>query len=135
MNYKIIILKYIFVIDLSTSELFKSICNDDKDTMDEKIPNLTATANDQIVHDDFSINDEQLNQSNVTLNSESNQEQQCSNESSETPSKTNSRPQRQAAKKAENQIRVIYNFFKNISGFNTSKNQTCLINLHWVFRK
>lgn len=104
-------MKYIFVIDLSTSELFKSICNDDKDTMDEKILNLTATANDQIVHDDFSMKDEQLNQSNVTLNSESNQEQQCSNESSETPSKTNSRPQRQAAKKAENQIRVIYNFF------------------------
>lgn len=42
----------------------------------------------------------------MILNSEIHQEQQPQNDLSETLLKTSSRPQRQAAKKAENQIRV-----------------------------
>jgi len=42
----------------------------------------------------------------VILNSEIHQKQQSQNDLSEALLKTSSRPQRQAAKKAENQIRV-----------------------------
>jgi len=42
----------------------------------------------------------------MILNTEISQEQHAQNDLSETLMKTSSRPQRQAAKKAENQIRV-----------------------------
>jgi len=52
------------------------------------------------------MSEERLNQNNVVLNTEIPHEQQAQNDLGETLLKTNSRPQRQAAKKAENQIRV-----------------------------
>lgn len=52
------------------------------------------------------MSEERLNQNNMILNTEISQEQHAQNDLSETLMKTSSRPQRQAAKKAENQIRV-----------------------------
>jgi len=56
------------------------------------------------------MNEECLNQNNMVLNSEIQQKHQPQNDLSDSLLKTSSRPQRQAAKKAENQIRV--NTFK-----------------------
>ena len=56
------------------------------------------------------INEECLNQNSMILNSEIHQKHQPQNYLSETLLKTSSRPQLQAAKKTENQIRV--NTFK-----------------------
>lgn len=60
--------------------------------------------------DDGSMNEECINQNNVVLNTQLYQELPGPSSSCETHIKTNSRPQRQAAKKAESQIRV--NTFK-----------------------
>lgn len=70
---------------------------------------LTSVRNNDPNEDngeDIITNKECLNQNNVILNSEIHQKQQPQNDLSETLLKTSSRPQRQAAKKAENQIRV-----------------------------
>lgn len=58
------------------------------------------------MHNDCTLSEEHLNQNNVNSNAESHREQHVSIEADETLLKTSSRPQRQAAKKAENQIRV-----------------------------
>lgn len=75
--------------------------NDEGTVLKETISN-----DDKIIHENYSMNVDQLNQNNETLNSESYQEQQATKDLCQTPLKTSSRPQRQAAKKAENQIRV-----------------------------
>lgn len=69
---------------------------------------------DKIMYEnDCPMSKEQLNQNNITLNPELCQEQPAPNDLNETPLKTSSRPQRQAAKKAESQIRVNNIFFTN----------------------
>ncbi|XP_001943720.2 zinc finger MYM-type protein 3 [Acyrthosiphon pisum] len=57
--------------------------------------------------EDKIMNEECLIQNNMILNSETHQKHQSQNDLSESLLKTSSRPQRQAAKKAENQIREI----------------------------
>lgn len=65
---------------------------------------------DKIMSDDGSMKEEHINQNNVVLNTKSYQDLPGPSSLCETHIKTNSRPQRQAAKKAESQIRV--NTFK-----------------------
>lgn len=68
------------------------------------------------------MSEERQNQNNMILNTGIYQEQQnAQNDISEMLLKTSSRPQRQAAKKAENQIRVNkYKF-------------TILMNRYWIY--
>lgn len=73
---------------------------------EENVSKQIISNDDKIIYEnDCPMSEQQLNQNNVTLNPELYQEQPSSNDLGETP-KTSSRPQRQAAKKAENQIRV-----------------------------
>lgn len=97
-----------FFLDLPTTDVLNSIDNMDsnKFNYEEIVTKDTTINDDQIIYDNFSINDEHLIQNNLLLNSELFQDQQMVNDLSEPPLKINSRPQRQAAKKAENQIRV-----------------------------
>ncbi|KAL4096614.1 hypothetical protein QTP88_021533 [Uroleucon formosanum] len=80
------------VTDLPTIDILTSVRNNDSN---------------EYSGEDKITNKECLNQNNVILNSEVHQKQQLQNDLSEILLKTNSRPQRQAAKKAENQIREI----------------------------
>lgn len=93
------------LIDLSTIDVLKSIENNDGSELnndEDLIFKETVTTYDKITDGNSSKTEKQLN-----TNSESCHEQKTSNVSSETVLKTSSRPQRQAAKRAENQIRVI----------------------------
>lgn len=69
--------------------------------------NETVINEDTNISENNSISEEPIEDSSIELSSEIFQEPNVSSDSSERPLKTNSRPQRQAAKKAENQIRVI----------------------------
>jgi len=91
--------------------VFKPITNNDIDHfVDEKAISKETTCNDsKMTHENCSIhlNEDNQNENNVILNSDLYQEQeQQISEPEKTLIKTCSRPQRQAAKKAENQIRV-----------------------------
>lgn len=90
--------------DPSTVDILKSIKNNDSNKCNgEEIINKE----DSFINEESSMSEEHLNQNNMILNTEISQEQHAQNDLSETLMKTSSRPQRQAAKKAENQIREI----------------------------
>lgn len=92
---------------MSTIDVLKNISNTDSNEFnDEEVDSIETTFNEGKIKYDSSMSEEHLNQSNMIFDSEIYQEQQVPIECSETPLKINSRPQRQAAKKAENQIRV-----------------------------
>lgn len=81
--------------------------NDSNEINSDKLILKKLTLNeDKVIHEDCSRSEKHLSQNNELPNAELNQEQHVSNELDETLSKTSSRPQRQAAKKAESQIRV-----------------------------
>lgn len=91
--------------------MLKSIENNDSNEIhDKEIPideTVINNDNNNINSENYSINEEHLDNNNIELGSEIYQEPHIPSDLSETSSKTSSRPQRQAAKKAENQIRVI----------------------------
>lgn len=93
---------------MSTIDVLEDIRNNDSNELkdEEEIDSKETTLSEDKNKYDSSVSEEHLSQNNMLFNSEIYQEQQVLIESSETPLKTNSRPQRQAAKKAENQIRV-----------------------------
>ncbi|VVC35533.1 Hypothetical protein CINCED_3A004499 [Cinara cedri] len=97
------------MIDLPPIDVLKSIRHSDSNEISDKeiVLKKPNSNEDIIMHDDCSVSEENLNQNNVLLSAELYPEQHVSNESDETLLKTSSRPQRQAAKKAENQIREI----------------------------
>lgn len=86
--------------------MLEDIRNNDSNELNvEEMDSREITFNEDIIKYDKSKSEEH-SQCNMLFNSEIYQVQQVVIESSETYLKTNSRPQRQAAKKAENQIRV-----------------------------
>jgi hypothetical protein len=89
--------------------MLKSIENNDSNEFNnEEIPKNEIVINeDNNISENNSISKEHIENSNIELSSEIFQESNVSSDSSERPLKINTRPQRQAAKKAENQIRVI----------------------------
>lgn len=92
---------------MSTIDVLEGIRNNDSNEFnDEEIDSKETTFNEDKMKYDSSMSEDHLSQSNMVFNPEIYQEQQTLIESSEIPLKTNSRPQRQAAIKAENQIRV-----------------------------
>jgi len=90
--------------------VFKPITNNGiNDFADEAISKETACNESKMAYENCSIhlNENNQNENNVILNPDIYQEQeQQISEPEKTLIKTSSRPQRQAAKKAENQIRV-----------------------------
>ncbi|XP_022182144.1 zinc finger MYM-type protein 3 [Myzus persicae] len=86
------------ITDPPTIDILKSIRNNDSNEYNSE---------DKIINERCLISEEPLNHNNIILNSEIHQEQPLQNDLSETLLKTSTRPQRQAAKKAENQIREI----------------------------
>lgn len=85
---------------------------------------------DKIINKECSMNEEPLNQNNIILNSDIHQEEQAQNHLNETLLKTSSRPQRQAAIKAENQIRVNkYKLIMSINNYNILKKNLCYVNI------
>lgn len=91
--------------------MLKSIENNDANVLNDEdlIFKETITNFDKITEGNQIMTEQHPIQNNVAINSEPcHEQQQTSNDSSETVLKTSSRPQRQAAKKAENQIRVIF---------------------------
>uniref|UniRef100_A0A2S2RAR3 Zinc finger MYM-type protein 3 n=1 Tax=Sipha flava TaxID=143950 RepID=A0A2S2RAR3_9HEMI len=95
--------------DLSSIDMLKSIENNDSNEFNnEEIPKNEIVINeDNNISENNSISKEHIENSNIELSSEIFQESNVSSDSSERPLKINTRPQRQAAKKAENQIREI----------------------------
>ncbi|XP_026806828.1 zinc finger MYM-type protein 3 [Rhopalosiphum maidis] len=93
--------------DISDSpvDILNSIKNNDSNK--SKGEEIIKIKEDSIINEENLMSEERLNQNNMVLNTEISQEQQAQNDLGETLLKTNSRPQRQAAKKAENQIREI----------------------------
>lgn len=89
--------------------MLKSIENNDSNEFNnEKVPTDETVINENnITSENYSLSEEHLDKNNIELSSEIFQEPHVPSDSCETPLKTSSRPQRQAAIKAENQIRVI----------------------------
>lgn len=90
---------YVFVVELSNVDVSAPINNNDSNEIrdEEIVPAISCK--------EKNYPQEHLSQNSVLLSSESHQEQPMPIEAIETQ-KTSSRPQRQAAKKAESQIRV-----------------------------
>lgn len=93
---------------MSTVDLLKPSSNNDSSEFndEETVLEEPSIIKDKIMSVNYFVNEEQSNQNNVVLNTELYPEHQSSSRPTETLLKTNSRPQRQAAKKAESQIRV-----------------------------
>lgn len=93
---------------MSTVDLLKPSSNNDSSEFNDEDTVLEETSfdKDKLMSENYFLSEEQSNQNNVVLNTELYPEKQSSIQPTETLLKTNSRPQRQAAKKAESQIRV-----------------------------
>lgn len=93
---------------MSTADLVKPSSNNDSSEFNDEDTILEETSfnKDKIMSENYFVSEEQSNQNNIVLETELYLEQQSSSQPTETLLKTNSRPQRQAAKKAESQIRV-----------------------------
>lgn len=97
---------------MSANDVLKPIDNSGSkyEDVNEIVSRETTSVNDKILYENSSTIEQQTNQNNLILNSEiSHQKKPELSATSEILLKTNTRPQRQAAKKAENQIRVNYN--------------------------
>lgn len=93
---------------MSTVDLLKPSSNNDSSEFNDEdiVSEETSFNKDKIMSENYFMSEEQPNQNNIVLNTELYPEKQSSSQPTEPLLKTNSRPQRQAAKKAESQIRV-----------------------------
>lgn len=136
---EIITFKTAFSVDLPSIGVMKSVeSSDSNEINNEKIILNKSTLNeDQVMYNDCTLSEEHLNQNHGVSNAESYREQHVINESDETLMKPSSRPQRQAAKKAENQIRVNKHklWLLVIITYDTKRTQLLYLLLFLYFRK
>lgn len=96
---------------MSVNDVLKPTDNNGSNNEDDNeiVSIETTSVNDEVLFENCSTKEQHINQNNLVLNSEISHKRKSElNATSEILSKTSSRPQRQAAKKAENQIRVNY---------------------------